>query len=295
MEPLEPSGSGGSAHWGDLNEPMTPEPAIARWRRALEGWAIPEHILRAAPESPWTFPVELFARRAEASVRRAPSPSTERAGEALPEGGTVVDVGVGGGAASLPLARRASLIVGVDSSEEMLRTFRDAAERVGVEARTVPGRWPDVAPDVTPADVVVCHHVLYNVADLEPFVRALSDHAHRRVVVEMTERHPLAWMNDLWLRFHGLRRPEDPTAADARDALEELGIPTRREDHVAPGSGAGFARREDAVAFIRRRLCLPAERDPEVAEALGDRLAEHDGMWTSSSAAQRLVTLWWDT
>jgi SAM-dependent methyltransferase len=273
---------------------MTPQPATVRWRRALEAWAIPEHILRAAPESPWTFPVELFAQRAEAAVRRAPSRSTARATEALPERGTVLDVGVGGGAASLPMAARASLIVGVDSSEEMLRTFADAASRAGVDARTVPGRWPDVAPDVDMADVVVCHHVLYNVADIEPFVRALSEHARRRVVVEMTERHPLAWMNDLWLRFHGLRRPEGPTAADARRALEDLGIRARREDHRAPGSGAGFARREDAVAFIRRRLCLPAERDPEVAEALGDRLAEHDGVWTSSAASQPLVTLLWD-
>jgi hypothetical protein len=80
---------------------------------------------------------------------------------------------------------------------------------------TVAGSWPQVAPDVEAADVVVCHHVLYQVTDLPPFVRGLTFHARRRVVVEMIARHPQAWMADLWLRFHGLRRPMAPTADEA--------------------------------------------------------------------------------
>lgn len=268
--------------------------AIAAWRAALEAWAIPDEILAAAPESPWTFPVELFARRAVAATERPPTPSTSRALEALPPGGVVLDVGVGGGAACLPLAGSASLLVGVDTSQDMLRSFASAAQDAGVEARTVSGRWPDVATEVTPADVVVCHHVLYNASDLEPFVRALHDHALRRVVIELTERHPLAWMNDLWLRFHGLRRPGGPTAADAERALRDLGLAPNTEPFEVPASGAGFAAREDAVAFIRRRLCLPAERDAEVEQALGERLAERDSSWTCSPPNQRLTALWWD-
>ena len=38
--------------------------ALDRWRQQLEGWAIPETILAAAPESPWGFPVGLFRSRA---------------------------------------------------------------------------------------------------------------------------------------------------------------------------------------------------------------------------------------
>ena len=264
----------------------------AAWRDALESWAVPEPILQAAPESPWSFPVELFARRAEAAMTRDPTPSTVRALQALPEGGTVLDVGVGGGAAALPLASRASLLVGVDSSEEMLSSFRSAA--VGVDVRTVLGRWPEVAAEVEPADVVVCHHVLYNAPDLVPFATALTDRARARIVVEITRSHPLSAMNDLWLTFHGLRRPDRPTADDAERVVRAMGLEVRREDHVRRSSGAGFARREDAVAFIRRRLCLPADRDPDVEQALGDRLVEHEGVWTSSAVEQPLVTLWWD-
>jgi SAM-dependent methyltransferase len=268
--------------------------AVESWGEALRSWAIPEEILAAAPESPWGFPTELFRRRAEASLSAAPSPSQARALEALPGQGVVLDVGVGAGASSLPLAWKAALIVGVDSSEEMLEQFREAARGVGVRVRTVLGPWPEVAEQAEQADVVVCHHVLYNVQDLAPFVQALWDHARSRVVVEITERHPLSWMNDLWVRFHGLDRPSRPTADDAEAALRELGAPVQREDHVVPPVPTGFSRREDAVAFIRRRLCLPADRDPEVEDALGDRLRERDGLWSTGPLSQRLVTLWWD-
>lgn len=268
--------------------------AVARWRQDLLAWGIPEEILTSAPESPYGFPTELFRHRAEAALEAEPSPSARRALEAFPEGGTVLDVGVGGGAASLPLAARASLIVGVDGSDSMLEAFSDAGGAAGVQTRGVTGMWPDVAAEVPPADVVVCNHVLYNVQDLAPFVAALDDHARRRVVVEITDRHPWSWMNDLWRTFHGLPRPDRPTADDALEALGELGIRAEIEPFVAAAGRGGFERRGDAVALIRRRLCLPADRDPEVAGALGERLVERGGLWSAGPTEQPLVTLWWD-
>jgi len=268
--------------------------AVERWGRALEAWGIPQEILDAAPESPWGLPPELFRRRADVATRLAPSVSARRALEALPEGGSVLDVGVGGGAASLPLAPHASAITGVDDSQEMLRAFAEAAEAAGVRAIAVPGRWPDAGDRVEPADVVVCNHVLYNVREIEPFVRALDGHARSRVVIEITATHPLAWMSDLWAGFHGLERPDRPTADDAEEALRELGLPVRREDDRRRPRATGFERREDAVSLVRRRLCLPAARDEDVAAALGERLAQSDGLWSAGPKEQTVVTLWWD-
>ena len=268
--------------------------AVERWAEQLRGWGIPEEILASAPESPWGFQPDQMRRRAELAAALEPTLSLRRSAEALPEGGTVLDVGVGGGAASLPLAPRVGHVTGVDGSEEMLAAFRQAAAATGVEVSTVLGGWPEVAGEVGIADVVVCDHVLYNVQDLGPFVRALDDHAHRRVVIEITEQHPLAWMNDLWIGFHGLERPDGPTAEDAALALAELGIAARREEETRPPRSSGFDQRQDAVSLIRRRLCLAPERDAELAEALGGRLAAHDGVWSAGPTEQRVVTLWWD-
>jgi SAM-dependent methyltransferase len=226
-------------------------------------------------------------------VSAGPTLTTRRALEALPDRGAVLDVGVGAGAASLPFAPRAARIVGVDASEDLLAAFRTAAEGIDVSVETVSGRWPDVAGQVGVADVAVCAHVLYNVQDVEPFVRALDEHVRRRVVVEITGSHPLAWMNPLWLRFHRLHRPEAPTAGDALAVLRQLGIDATIEREARRSRG-GFERREDAVAVVRKRLCLPADRDPEVAEALGPLLRRRDGLWSAGPPEQDIATLWWD-
>jgi SAM-dependent methyltransferase len=272
--------------------------AVQRWGEALRSWAIPEEILRAAPESPWAYPVQVFRGRAKAATAGAsrstsPTPSARRALEALPEGGSVLDVGSGSGAASLALVPPVAFIAAVDPMEDMLASFAELAAAAGVRFSTVRGTWPDAAGEVGPADVVVCAHVLYNVQDLRPFVEAMTERARRRVVVEVTRAHPRAWMNDLWKRFWDLERPERPTADDLEEALRELGLGPGREDWILPR--LGHETREASVAAARRRLCLTPDRDEEVAAALGDRLWEAGGKWGIGPPEQRAVTLWWDT
>jgi SAM-dependent methyltransferase len=274
---------------------MTDEPgthrsleSAPRWREDLDSWAIPPEILAVAPETPWSCPTGLFTRSAEEAVAgrvaldaARSSPSLRRALEALPDGGSVLDVGAGGGAASLPLCPPGAAVTAVDQSPGMLGAFADLAQRQGIDHREVEGLWPDVAGTVGPADVVVCHHVLYNVGDLVPFVEALTSHARRRVVVEITAQHPQASLNPLWEHFHGVARPTRPTAADAAAVLRDLGYDVGMEPFEAPPRWHEDHRAE-MVAFTRRRLCLPAERDPEVAALL-----------EPSPGPRPHVTLWW--
>jgi hypothetical protein len=262
----------------------------------LAEWAIPEEIVAKAPESPWGFATECFRRRGEAAPDPEQTPTTRRALEALPQDGTVIDIGVGGGATSLPLAVRAGFIVGIDQQPDMLEGFLANAAAAGVDARAVTGAWPEASAEIEPADVVVAGHVFYNIPELEPFARAMDAHARIRVVVELTERHPLDWMRDLWLRFHELERPDGPTADDAVAVLSDLGLTTGREERLIAGDfgGGGFEHREDAIHSIRKRLCLPAERDTEIADALGARLREIHGLWDVGPEERTVVTLWWD-
>lgn len=261
--------------------------AARRWREDLGSWAIPPEILDAAPESPWGCPPGLFARAAEHALAEGadtPTPSRLRALEALPEGGSVLDVGAGGGAASLPLCPPAAVVTAVDQSRQMLGRFADLAERQGIEHRQVEGLWPDVAGEVEAADVVVCNHVFYNVGDLVPFVTALTDHARSRVVVEITALHPQAVLNPLWQHFHGLARPTRPTADDALAVLHELGLEVGVEHYVGPMRWQSD-QHDDVVPFMRKRLCLPAERDPEVAALLPPpEPRPHVALWWEGAA-----------
>jgi len=127
--------------------------AARRWATRLGAWAVPREILRAAPRPPWFFPPDLF-RAGDAPVPDTPSTGLARA--ALPAtGGTVLDVGCGGGRAGLALAPPAVHVTGVDRDAAMLEGFRDEAARRGVGADDVEGEWPAVADGVPGADVVV--------------------------------------------------------------------------------------------------------------------------------------------
>lgn len=256
--------------------------AERRWAEALAGWAIPEEIRAQARDDPWRLSPNLFPPP-DPEEAPADTPGRRRALEVLPEGGSVLDVGAGSGAASLPLAPPAAAVVAVDESEEMLAAFSARAAERGVAHDAVHGRWPDVAGSVPQADVVVSNHVFYNVPDLGAFALALTAKARRRVVVEITRRHPVTNTNPLWRHFWGLERPEGPTADDALAVLAEGGLDARSELDERPGR-----RRVDEdswVAFLARRLCLPPERQPEVKEALAAY---------PEPATREFVTIWWD-
>lgn len=262
---------------------VVPGTAAERWRSALDEWAIPAEIEAAAPEPPWGFPPSVFAKRAEQAVAETVgSPSQRQAVEAVPEGGTVLDVGVGGGAGCLPLVPPAVRLIGVDEGPALLTVFADAADRLGVAHEEVQGSWPAVAPEVGPADVVVCHHVLYNVGDLVPFAAALTSHARRRVVVEISGDHPTSNLNPLWLAIHGIERPMSPSAEDAVAVLDEMGLDVSYEvfERVWQRFGAD---RAGVVAMTRRRLCVAPDRDAEIDALLG-----------RDDETRRSMTIWWD-
>jgi len=265
---------------------------LERWRLDLESWAIPAEILTTTNESPWVLPRQVFARRAERRQAAPSGLSFERAWEALVPDGSVLDVGAGAGAACLPLVPRATSITAVDSDDQLLAVLDRTAGRTGVPLTAVCGRWPDVAPEIGAADVVTCHHVLYNVADLGPFVAELTTHARRRVVVEITARHPLTSLNPLWEQFHGLRRPDVPTADDAVAILEALGLAPSREAWSRLGESE-YESFDDLVEVTRRRLCLGPSRTDEVASALRALGIESGQPVDLGSSGRELVTIWW--
>ena len=120
-------------------------------------------------------------------------------------------------------------------------------------------------------------------------VRVLDD--CERVVMELTLEHPQSRLNALWLHFHGVVRPQGPHADDAAEVVREAGFAPMTETWTQP-RGGGFGRKEDLVAWTRRQLCLPADRDPEVAELLEPSVQERGGLYGFPD--RPVMTIWWD-
>jgi SAM-dependent methyltransferase len=256
-----------------------------QWRADLAGWGIPEEIAATAPADPWGHSPARFAERTDRALADPEGPTLARVAEALPRGGSVLDVGAGTGAASLPLAASMGELIAVDPSAAMLAELASRAATLGVPTRIINGLWPDVAAETPAADVAVAAHVVYNVPDLSDFLAELSAHARRRVVLELTERHPMSWLNPLWQHFHGITRPTRPTVHDVIAAAEALGHEVRHERRLAPLTR--FADLEELAESACRRLCLGRDRAEEVIATV----IELD-MWPVPR--DQWFTLWWE-
>ena len=185
--------------------------------------------------------------------------------------------------ALVPLAGE---LIAVDHQQGMLDAFAAAASERGVAHAEFLGDWPGIADEVPQTDVVVCHHVAYNVRDIVPFLQALNDHARRRVVLEIPMNHPLSNMNALWKKFWDLDRPTEPIGDDLLAIACAMGF----DAHLEVWQDETWGKRvempqEERVRMARIRLCLTEDRDAEVAAAL---LAQQDAQ------PKTVATLWWD-
>jgi 2-polyprenyl-3-methyl-5-hydroxy-6-metoxy-1,4-benzoquinol methylase len=265
---------------------MDAEELAARWRERLESWAIPEEILAKAPADPWSHSPERFGTRTDRALAEPDDgPTMTRLAEALPDQGTLLDVGSGAGASSLPLGGRIGHLYAVDTSAPMLEGLTLRADKLGVPVTTVEGRWPDVADRVPVVDASISAHVVYNVPDLADFLRALAARTRGRVVLELPHRHPMSWMTPLWEHFHGVSRPVRPIAEDCVALAAALGYPVHVEEREAPLER--FTSLEELAESACRRVCLDPSRAAEVAETVLEL-----GMWPVPR--DRWVTVWWD-
>jgi SAM-dependent methyltransferase len=168
---------------------------------------------------------------------------------------TLIDVGAGTGRHAAPLADRLEWVTAVEPSDGM-RSHIPPRNNMTVIAST----WEDAV--VAPADLVICSHVLYGVAEPVPFLDKLQVSARERVFVMMRETelpHPAAVIRR---RLVGDAGPRLPRFSELFLLLLQMG--------VAPD-----------VDFIRYPILT---RYASMEEALADCRALFGDGWDESKA-----------
>src|SRR5260370_36563594 len=120
---------------------------------------------------------------------------------------TLIDAGAGTDRHAVPLSERLEWVTAVEPSEGM-RSMIPPRDNMTVVAST----WEEA--EVAQADLVICSHVLYGVADVEPFITKLERSARERVFIMLRESdmpHPAAAIRQ---RLHGEVGPGMPRLTD---------------------------------------------------------------------------------
>jgi SAM-dependent methyltransferase len=168
---------------------------------------------------------------------------------------TLIDVGAGTGRHTTPLSEKLEWVTAVEPSEGM-RSHIPQRDNITIVASS----WEDA--EVAPADLVICSHVMYGVADPVPFLAKMDRSARERVFVMMRESdlpHPVA---ELRRRLIGESGPRLPRFSELFMLLVEMGI--------APD-----------VAFLRYPLVT---RYAGIDEALEDSRALFGEDWDEGKA-----------
>ena len=193
-----------------------------------------------------------FASSLRSDPHRTDDPVVDAIAGKVTADHTVLDIGGGAGRLALPLALRCTHVTVVEPSEAMVEELREAAIEYSIDNLSiVEGTWEEV--DVDPADVVLCAHVIYGVADIGTFVRKLDSNAGERVLVLMFIDSPQANLSPLWEPVHGEERIDLPALPELVNVLWEIGISPDLE-MLETGTRSGFESWDVAIENLRRRL-----------------------------------------
>jgi SAM-dependent methyltransferase len=273
-----------------------PEPIdwAARWRALVEGREA-QGAARIGGGRPnadfWEKRARLYARFSQALPEDDPLLLRLRA-EIRPDD-TVLDVGAGAGRYALPLARLARRVVAVEPSVAMREHLQARAAAEGVTTIEVVGAdWLEAR--VAPAEIVLCAHVVYAIADIVPFLRKLDAHT-RRTCLMAVRVGQFSGPFELWRALHSEERVPEPTFIELYNVLYDLGI-------VADVQAMSFYPRwayagiEEAVEENRDRLLVAAGSAAEarLRAILEERLERRDdGLWHWPATLARAAILSW--
>ncbi len=251
--------------------------AIEAWRYRVEAHhEQSEAVMAAAAWSDDDF-WQPYARFFRLDPRRKDDPVLDLLLSMVEPGSTALDVGGGAGRMALPMALKCKQVHVVEPSSSMIEQLRESATDAGIENVSVTQAvWEDAEVDAE--DLVLCAHVVYGVAGIEPFLRKLEGHARSLVVLLAFVESPMNRISRFWKPVHGEERIDMPALPELVNVLWEMGI-FPDVQMMGPILSDRFEDRVVALTQLRNRLYVMAgtAEDARLQAAMEDLLVDVDG------------------
>lgn len=260
--------------WRDLVEGSRPPGAV---RCNSQDWWARRRRYHRPPEERWQRP-NMFLNRLL---------------ERLDPSSTVIDVGAGTGAWTIPIARRTARVTAVEPSPYMMQILRQRVLDAGLtNVELVAERWEDIAAEAH--SFVLCSHGMYASSEIVPFLEKMHNAAIQSCCLVMRTTSRSGQYEELWRDLNGIHRPDGPHLVVAYNVLHAMGI----DANVAVQPEASYWISEsldEAVDMARDVLFWSDDEgdDVRLREYLSRYLAPVDGglRWPEGLKAGMI---WWD-
>ncbi|NKQ39848.1 MAG: class I SAM-dependent methyltransferase [Methanosarcinales archaeon] len=186
---------------------------------------------------------------------------------------TILDIGAGTGAFTIPLSKIAQEITALEPSNEMLFHLKNKLN--GVNVKIINKRIEDLSiKDVNQCDIVLAAHSLYDVMDIKTELEKMLYLSKKHLIIIMGFGKS-KFYNDIYQHFKGEYHPP-PSFIHLYNILYEMEIPANIEIIKSMGPQV-FKDKEQAINHWSKYLKLPNDKLPELQTYLSNYITEIDG------------------
>jgi SAM-dependent methyltransferase len=206
----------------------------------------------------------------------------------------VVDIGAGSGRYLPHLSAAVREVVAVEPSPAMRAELEALVAEHGLaNVQVVAAGWPEA--QLEPVDVAISAHVLYSVADAEPFLHAMDAVARRACYLHLFFQHPISSLCVFWERLRGEQRLRLPSALEALCLLRQMGLRAGLQP-VPLQSTLRYADADEALDDLRWRLrCLPdPARDALLKQAINELMLRDGEGLVPPGLPDEAAVVWWE-
>ena len=208
---------------------------------------------------------------------------------------TILDLGCGEGSITIPLAKRAKSVTGVDSAYKMLEILNEKAQKEGIgNIKTIEGDLTNITIDnVGKHDIIVASRSLNGVLDIKETIANINEIADKYVYITLfgpnnwkIEREFYEYIDKEYFEF--------PSHRYFFNILIDMGIYPNVEN-LNIGQERQYESVEEAMESGKWRLdSLNDEEKEELRKYLGDILEENeDGKLSNPNDKADWVLYWW--
>lgn len=213
----------------------------------------------------------------------------------IQKGDSVLDIGSGNGAITIPLAKKARSVTAIDISTKMLNLLREKAVKENISnIKCIKSKIEDLKVDeIGEHDVVVASRSFNGITDIQLELEKVNQIARKYVYITLWGINNREFESKI-ARLLGRQSYQHPDYTIVMNILKDMGIHAHAEP-LKSNTLNFYSNLDDALERIQWRIGeLNEEEKIQVKDYLNKTLTKNrDGTFSYSRTNSKWVLIWW--